>query len=72
MLPNILKQFRIAFLWALVRNLGSARELDRIRVYIETGLDVVSPDGTNPSQRSDFGYFPGLKACPWHDPAKIP
>ena len=72
MLSNILKRLRKVLLWALVRNLGSARELDRIRAYLETGLDVTSPAGTNALQRSDYGYFPGLSAYPWHDPAEIP
>jgi hypothetical protein len=59
------------FLWSMIRSCGSRQELERVRAYLETGLDQVAPPDACPWQRSPWGYFPGLQARPWHDPASV-
>lgn len=59
---------RIEALWSSVKGCGSVQELERVRSYLET--NDTGQVGTR-GQQSSWGYFPGLEAKPWHDPAGL-
>lgn len=70
---NFLSEFvgksKVEILWSLVKDCGSARDLCRIRAFLENGYE--KPAYSKYGQLSSHGYFPGLEARPWHDPLSV-
>ena len=71
-LPERMKR---AFAWSWIRNRApkagvEPADLDRFQHYLDYLHRVAEPPYTHPLQRPK-GYFPGLTAKPWHEPAEF-
>lgn len=63
---------KVEWFWAIARTCGPARELARVRTFIEGVCGAREVLSEHPLQRPFHGFFPGLTAKPWHDPDDYP
>lgn len=63
---------KLAWFWTVARTCGPARELTRVRAFLESVCGATNLQGVDPHQRPPHGYFPGLTAKAWHDPMDYP